>query len=280
MLKPNEGKRPHLLSNWTFQTGASGHHRWGQFTSTRCYWSELAKWLILHAAPRMSEQASSPFYFVKFTAQQSTPVITASNIKKKKSTKVDPFPPVLKLPHFDHHSMGLSSAERKGGVAIVAGNLAASAALLLTGPSMLSAAGRRLWPLRHIPTCLPQQQLQQDCPYSDTQQLWQCFPMLWHSIGCSCTFLRTFPALVPVVSGGNRYFHMESTHCNGCILPKYEMLHASLVSNFYMKWLFFSCGPFCCRSSCNPLWPVHSHCLSCTTPCTQQPSPPQLSPDG
>lgn len=146
MLKPNEGKRPHLLSNWTFQTGASGHHRWGQFTSTRCYWSELAKWLILHAAPRISEQASSPFYFVKFTAQQSTPVITASNIKKKKSTKVDPFPPVLKLPHFDHHSMGLSSAERKGGLAVVAGNLAASAALLLTGPSMLSAAGRRLWP--------------------------------------------------------------------------------------------------------------------------------------
>lgn len=91
MLKPNEGKRPHLLSNWTFQTGASGHHRWGQFTSTRCYWSELAKWLILHAAPRMSEQASSPFYFVKFTAQQSKPAITASNIKKKKKHKSRPF---------------------------------------------------------------------------------------------------------------------------------------------------------------------------------------------
>lgn len=91
MLKPNEGKRPHLLSNWTFQTGASGHHRWGQFTSTRCYWSELAKWLILHAAPRISEQASSPFYFVKFTAQQSKPAITASNIKKKKKHKSRPF---------------------------------------------------------------------------------------------------------------------------------------------------------------------------------------------
>lgn len=101
--------------------------------------------------------------------------------------------------------------------------------------------------------------------------------MLWHSIGCSSTPLRTFPALLSVLSGGNCPFHVESTHCDGL---KYRMLNASLVGNFYMNCLF-SPGPCCCRSSCNQytanISAVQAPALS--SMCPAQPTLPQLCPD-